>query len=108
MKIEKLIGGIRKPSNINSIIMKGLVVLAALASQDLMAGGLDKATQTAQEIQTWLYIIVGVACTGNISYLCVMAKIGRKQWSDAVMSIGQTVFAGAAVSMGTWGYSLLA
>ncbi|MGR2997562.1 TrbC/VirB2 family protein [Vibrio vulnificus] len=108
MKIRKLLENL-KASETRQAFGVLLSVGLAFASQDVMAaGGLDKATNTAQEIQSWMYIITGVACTANISYLCVMAKLGKKQWNDVIMSIGQTALAGGAISIATWSYGLFA
>jgi hypothetical protein len=109
MKIKDLITKVKAQCASKQALLTVLAMGAALASQDVLAaGGLDKATQTAEEIQQWLYIITGVACTGNISYLCIMAKMGKKQWNDVLASVGQTAFAGGVVSIATWSYGLFA
>ncbi|AIW17514.1 TrbC/VirB2 family protein [Vibrio tubiashii] len=110
MKNRNVLGKDKSTSNVKN----GLITLATLGvlvlSSDALAasGGLSKATDTVREIQTWLYTVTGIGCMANISYLGIMAKLGKKQWADVIVSIGQTALLGAAVALGTWAYGLFA
>jgi type IV secretory pathway VirB2 component (pilin) len=68
-------------------------------------GGLQKATTTAQDVTTGVYAFVG-ACAGlYLLYLCIMAFMERKQWSDVFMGVVHVAIAGGSVVLGAWAWA---
>lgn len=79
------------------------------ANPALAAGGLgnlNKATDALQELVDWMYILVGIGALGYLIYLCIMAFMEKKQWSDVGMGVVYCSVAGAIVMLGDWGLGL--
>jgi hypothetical protein len=72
----------------------------------LAAGGLDEATNQANEIKTWAYGFLGVCVFIYLIYLVVMALLEKKQWGDVLVGVGYVALAGAIVVLGEWAWSV--
>lgn len=72
----------------------------------LAAGGLDEATNQANEIKTWAYGFLGVGVFIYLIYLVVMALLDRKQWADVLVGVGYVAIAGAIIVVGEWAWSI--
>ncbi|NMZ71322.1 conjugal transfer protein [Pseudomonas peli] len=70
------------------------------------AGGLDEATNQANEIKTWAYGFLGVGVFIYLIYLVVMALLDRKQWADVLVGVGYVAIAGAIIVVGEWAWSI--
>ncbi|MCD8459779.1 TrbC/VirB2 family protein (plasmid) [Xylella taiwanensis] len=89
---------------------KGMVTVAiAVASSNALAlGGLDKATETADDIRVWLYALVGVLSTIYLIYLGVMAFTEKKSWADFGWGVVYVSLVGASVAIANWAWKLFA
>ena len=91
----------------NNVARYILAFLAMFTYQfALAAGGLDEATNQANEIKTWAYGFLGVGVFIYLIYLVVMALLDRKQWADVLVGVGYVAIAGAIIVVGEWAWSI--
>ena len=86
----------------------GAVATVALTTvfPALAAGGLDTATNAANDVKIWLYGFLGVVCFIYIMYYVMMAMGEKKQWIDVLMALGKVALAGGCLVGATWAWSL--
>ena len=66
------------------------------------AGGLDAATDKANEVKTWLYGFILVATLIYAMYCIIMALMHRGSWADVAMAFVYGAIAGGIVKGVTW------
>lgn len=86
------------------------VVTASLASSSAFAlsGGFNEVTSTTQQVQTWIYAIVGVVAIIIILVNVFMVWAKRSTWGDFVQTAGWIALGGGSVSLATWLFGLFA
>ncbi len=77
-------------------------LLAALASQTVLAGGFDDVTSMATTIRTGIYTVVGVIAAIVVLWQCLEGMQHRKQWGDILITCLWVI--GAAASIAFVGY----
>lgn len=83
------------------------IAMCALASNPVLAGGLDAGTELVSDVQAWLYkIAVGVAGC-YVIYNIVMASFEKKSWNDVLMALAKAAAAGGITSAITYMVGLL-
>jgi hypothetical protein len=95
-----------KIKNLSSSIF--WVVVFALAGNPAFAqmGGLQKATDTANEVKMWLFGFVGICAAIYLLVLALMVFAEKKQWSDVGWGIVHVCIAGASIALATWAWGL--
>lgn len=66
------------------------------------AGGLDAATDKANEVKTWLYGFILVGTLIYAMYCIAMALMHRGSWADVAMAFVYGAIAGGIVKGVTW------
>lgn len=84
------------------------LAVAAMQSNAFALGGLDKAKDTADEVKTGLFALVGVIALLYMIYLGVMAFTEKKSWSDFGWGAVHVSAVGGAVALGSWAWTLFA
>lgn len=72
----------------------------------MAAGGLDVATDKANEIKTWAYGFLGVGVFLYLIYNVVMALLDKKPWADVLIATTYVAVAGAVLVLGDWAWSV--
>lgn len=85
-----------------------LTAMGLVVSANVFAGtgGMVKATSTAQQIQSGLFIFCGVAAVIYMIYLALMAFTEKKTWSDFGYGVLHVALAGGAVALASWAWTL--
>lgn len=84
------------------------LAIAALQSNALALGGLDKAKTAGEDIKTGLYALVGVVALIYLIYLGVMAFTEKKSWADFGWGVVYISLVGGSVALGSWAWTLFA
>lgn len=90
-----------------SLLVVGLVVAGAAFANGL-SGGLSTATSTATQIRTALMTIASIVAGIYLLYKALQAWQGRCDWGEFGMSVAYVALAGAAVTLASWAWKLLA
>ena len=72
------------------------------------AGGLDSATDKANEVKTWLYGFVLVGTILYALYCIAMALLHRGSWADVAMAFVYGAIAGGIVKGIEWAQKIFA
>lgn len=72
----------------------------------LAGGGLDEATNQANELKTWLYGLLGVGVFLYLMYNVIMALANRIQWAEVGMAVVYVAVAGGVLVLGQWAWSI--
>lgn len=82
-----------------------VITIAILSSPAFALGGLDKAKQTASEIQTGVFALVSVLAILYLIYLGVMAFTEKKSWADFGWGVVHIAAVGSAVALASWAWT---
>lgn len=100
-----------------SILMRGnaikksfAIVVAMLLSSRAFAlnGGFSTVTSTTQQVQTWIYAIVGVVAIIILLITVMMVFAKRATWGDFLQTAGWVAAGGGSITFATWLYGLFA
>ncbi|MGG5276283.1 hypothetical protein [Pseudomonas syringae pv. coryli] len=72
----------------------------------MAAGGLDEATNQANEIKTWAYGFLGVGVFLYLIYNVIMALLDKKPWADVLVATAYVGVAGAVLVLGDWAWGI--
>ena len=96
-----------KPTNPFYKITAALL-LFYYSSPIFAAGGLSKATDTANDVKTGIYAFVGASAGLYLLYVGILAKTEKKSWADFGWAVVHVALVGASISLATWAWSLFA
>jgi len=74
--------------------------------QALAAGGLNKATKAVMDINSWLYVFLGVICISVLIYHIIMALMQKESWNEVLMAVGKVCVAGGVLGFANWAWSM--
>lgn len=89
------------------VVATPLFMLAGTATAGLTEGLTTAKTKT-QEITTAAYALIGVAAGAYLLWQAVLCWNGKKDWSDMVPAIIHVAIAGAAITLATFAWEMLA
>ena len=80
-------------------------VMLTLAAPAFAIGGLDKANDLAQQIQTGAYALLGTGASLYLIYMVLMAFTEKKTWADFGWAVVYVCIAGAVLALASWAWS---
>lgn len=92
-------------------VQKAIAIsIAMLLSSRAFAlnGGFSTVTSTTQQVQTWIYAIVGVVAIIILLINVFMVWAKRSTWGDFLQTAGWVAMGGGCVTAATWLYGLFA
>jgi hypothetical protein len=80
-----------------------------IAKEDLAGAGtgLGDASTSIQSFQGWLLPLVGITSVIYLLYLGILAKTGKKTWSDFGMGVVHVAVLGSIPVLGSWAWNLM-
>jgi len=83
-----------------------LMAFPFFTQQALAAGGLNKATKAVMDINSWLYVFLGVICISVLIYHIIMALMQKESWNEVLMAVGKVCVAGGVLGFANWAWSM--